>query len=139
MRITTQYDALTAELYCSIRDAVGFPSYDIEDVRAALQGSLCSVVAYEDGTPVGIGRLVGDGRISFFVKDLVVLPDHQGVGVGSAVLEALISYVRVHGCDNAYLGLMSTPGREEFYERHGFVRRPAAGFGSGMIRFVKPR
>ena len=78
MCISIQQDALTAELYVSVRDAVGFCHYDREDARMALDGGLYSVVAYVDGQVAGIGRVVGDGRIAFFIKDLVVLPQYQG-------------------------------------------------------------
>lgn len=66
MCISIQQDALTAELYVSVRDAVGFYHYDREDARMALDGGLYSVVAYVDGRVAGIGRVVGDGRIAFF-------------------------------------------------------------------------
>lgn len=70
MCISIQQDALTAELYVSVRDAVGFYHYDREDARMALDGGLYSVVAYVDGQVAGIGRVVGDGRIAFFIKDI---------------------------------------------------------------------
>lgn len=38
MCISIQQDALTAELYVSVRDAVGFYHYDREDARMALDG-----------------------------------------------------------------------------------------------------
>lgn len=138
MATVIRCDALTAELYASIRAAVGFDCYDIDDVRIALEGGLYSAVAYVDGQVAGIGRVVGDGRIAFFLKDLVVLPQYQGMGVGSKILDALVERIRRHCCEHAYVGLMSTPGKEPFYESHGFLRRPAEGFGSGMVRFVDP-
>ena len=128
MCISIQQDALTAELYVSVRDAVGFYHYDREDARMAL----------DDGQVAGIGRVVGDGRIAFFIKDLVVLPQYQGDGVGTAVLRALITRIREHCCNHAYIGLMATPGKESFYEEHGFLRRPAPGYGSGLVQFVDP-
>lgn len=96
------------------------------------------MVAYVDGQVAGIGRVVGDGRIAFFIKDLVVLPQYQGDGVGTAVLRALITRIREHCCNHAYIGLMATPGKESFYEEHGFLRRPAPGYGSGLVQFVDP-
>lgn len=136
MRISVRSDALTAEIYESIRDTAGFHRYDREDVRAAIDGGLFSVVAYVDDVPAGIGRLVGDGRIAFFVKDLVVRPEYRHLGIGSLILDELIGYIRSRCCDHAYIGLMSTPGREGFYEDRGFVRRPTADLGHGMVRFV---
>ena len=52
------------------------------------------------------------------------------------MLDALIDRIREQCCDHAYVGLMSTPGKEQFYEGLGFIRRPTGGFGSGMVRFV---
>ena len=106
--------------------------------RRRAYGGLYSVVAYVDGQVAGIGRVVGDGRIAFFIKDLVVLPQYQGNGVGTAVLRALITRIREHCCNHAYIGLMATPGKESFYEEHGFLRRPAPGYGSGLVQFVDP-
>ncbi|MBW3083092.1 GNAT family N-acetyltransferase [Bifidobacterium phasiani] len=138
MRISVRRNALTAEIYEGIRETAGFHRYRREDVQAALDGGLFSVVVTVDDVPAGIGRLVGDGRIAFFVKDLVVAPEYRHLGIGSMVLDELIGYVRAHCCEHAYVGLMSTPGKEGFYERHGFTRRPTADLGSGMVRFVDP-
>ena len=62
MQISVRYDALTVDIYESVRTTANFHRYEREDVQAALDGGLCSVVAYVDGVPAGIGRLVGDGR-----------------------------------------------------------------------------
>ena len=138
MQISVRYDALTVDIYESIRATADFHRYEREDVQAALDGGLCSVVAYVDGVPAGIGRLVGDGRIAFFIKDLVVLPEYRHLGIGSMILDALIMHVRSRCCEHAYVGLMSTPGKERFYESKGFIRRPTPELGSGMVRFVDP-
>ncbi|BDR54322.1 N-acetyltransferase [Bombiscardovia apis] len=136
MQVTVRYDALTPELYASVRTTAHFPEYDPADVRAALDGSFCSVVVYADGLPAGIGRVVADGRIAFFIKDLVVLPQYRGQRIGSAILDALIERISRSCCDHAYVGLLSASGKEGFYERHGFTRRPSDDMGSGMIRFL---
>lgn len=134
MCISIQQDALTAELYVSVRDAVGFYHYDREDARMALDGGLYSVVAYVDGQVAGIGRVVGDGRIAFFIKDLVVLPQYQGDGVGTAVLRALITRIRetllqpcVHWPDgNTWQGIVL---------RRAWVPAPA---GTGLWQRISP-
>lgn len=136
MKVSIRYDALTPELYDRVRSSADFHRYDSNDVEAALHGGYCSVVAYADGDPAGIGRVVADGRIAFFIKDLVVLPQYRHQGVGSAILNALIGRIRQACCNHAYVGLMATPDMEGFYELHGFTRRPSEGLGSGMVRFV---
>lgn len=138
MRISLRCNALTAELYERVRATANFHHYDRGDVQEALDGGLHSVVAYVDDAPAGIGRLVGDGRICFFIKDLVVMPEYRHLGIGSMILDALMAYVRSRCCEHAYVGLMSTPGKERFYEDRGFIRRPTDGLGSGMVAFVDP-
>lgn len=138
MQISLRCNVLTADLYERIRASADFHHYNRGDIQAALDGGLYSVVAYVDDTPAGIGRLVGDGRICFFVKDLVVMPEYRRLGIGSMILDALMTYVRSHCCEHAYVGLMSTPGKERFYESQGFIRRPTDDLGSGMVMFVNP-
>lgn len=139
MQVSLRRDALTPELYEYVRAAAGFHHYDHDDVQAAIDGGLYSIVAYVNSVPAGIGRLVGDGRICFFVKDLVVLPEYRHLGIGSMILDSLMAYVRSHCCEHAYVGLMSTPGKEHFYENQGFIRRPTNELGSGMVKFVDPK
>lgn len=131
-------NALTAEIYEVVRATADFPYYDRADVDVALRGGLYSAVAYVDGHVAGIGRVVGDGRIAFFIKDLVVMPQFQKTGIGAMLLEHLLRYVREHCCRHAYVGLMSTSGAEGFYRKHGFIQRPDGALGSGMVLFVDP-
>ena len=67
-----------------------------------------------------------------------MLPEYRHLGIGSMILDALIMHVRSRCCEHAYVGLMSTPGKERFYESKGFIRRPTPELGSGMVRFVDP-
>lgn len=130
--------ALTPEVYCALREKVGFQPYPLEDVAAALTKTLFTVEVTDDGAPVGIARIVGDDRIVFFIKDVVVDPAYQGHGIGRLLMESVLQYIDGRACGNAYVGLMATPGTEGFYERLGFVKRPSPGLGHGMVRFVHP-
>ena len=134
--LTIVENALTAETYCRLRQKVRFRPYRPEDAAAALKNSLFTTEVRENGQAVGIARIVGDGRIVFFFKDIVVDPDRQGHGIGQMLMESLLRYVNAAGCDGAYVGLMATPGTEGFYEKYGFIRRPTADLGHGMVQFV---
>lgn len=51
----------------------------------------------------------------------------RGAGVGGQVLARLVDEARRRGVDDVQL--FAARGRAEFYERHGFERRPDSGPG----------
>ena len=129
-------NALTPEIYRSVRATASMKSFKEQDVKKALENTLFSVVITENGNPVGIGRVIGDGSVAFFLKDVVVIPQKQGMGIGRLIMDALMGYIRREGADNAYVGLMATKGKEGFYEQFGFHVRPCGDEGSGMTLYM---
>ena len=138
MRLQIVEQQLTPAVFCRMREKVGFQPYPREDVEAELEKTLYTVEARREGQTVGIARVVGDGRIVFFIKDVAVDPACRGQGIGRMLMEALLRHIEARACENAYVGLMATPGTEGFYEEFGFIRRPAPGLGHGMVKFVSP-
>lgn len=134
--LTVIKNALTPEDYCLLREKVHFQPYPPEDVRKALEGSLFTLSVLDGRETVGIARVVGDGRVAFFIKDVVVDPGRQGAGIGRILMDAVLGYIRQAACSRAYVGLMAAPGTEGFYEKFGFIRRPAPGLGHGMVWFT---
>ncbi|ABX42186.1 GNAT family N-acetyltransferase [Lachnoclostridium phytofermentans] len=135
MNIEIVDNALTPEIYIDVRKQVNFKYYEYDDVKIALKNSLYSVVIFDDGKPIGISRVVGDGRIVFFIKDVVVVPEYQKLKVGSMLMNRIEQYLSNAACDGAYIGLMSTPGQTEFYKKFGFIERPTDEFGPGMVKY----
>ena len=105
----------------------------------AIENSLYLLVAYEDGEPVGMGRLVGDGAVICYIQDLIVIPSHQGKGVGGRLIEQLITHVKEIQLPGTQmmLDLMCATGRQEFYEKYGFLARPTDRLGPGMIQYLE--
>lgn len=122
-----------------IRRQVGWKILKNEQAQKALGNSLYVVAVYEDDTLVGMGRIVGDGAIICYVQDLIVIPESQGKGIGSAILQKLIGYVEGLRQEHSemMLCLMCAKGREIFYEKHGFMARPTNQLGPGMIQYLK--
>lgn len=108
-----EYEALCRSV--SWQDNVHFPS-----AARALRGSLYHVVAEHDGTTVGMGRIVGDGAIFFYVHDVVVVPAHQGRGVGHLITSHLIDWLKTNAPPRAYAFLFAATGKERFYRSFGF-------------------
>jgi ribosomal protein S18 acetylase RimI-like enzyme len=125
------------EEYNTLRAAVGWGTYDTAAVALSLPKSLFCVCACCDDRVVGMARVVGDATLVQYVQDVVVLPEFQNRGIGKSLMDAVMAYVGAHATDNSVVGLMSAKGKESFYERYGFVRRPNEQLGSGMTLFWK--
>lgn len=128
-------NALTSYIYQSMRDPKLFRFYDFNDVEIALKNDLFEVVIYCDEDVAGIARVVGDGKIVFFLKDVIVNPKYQNMGCGDLLMKTIFKYISDNACKGAYVGLMSTPGKEGFYSKYGFIKRPTDNLGSGMVLF----
>jgi putative acetyltransferase len=89
---------------------------DIEPVRwtSRFEGRFV-VVAEADGRPVGFAELEADGHIDRFY----VLADHQGIGVGRAMIEAVIAEGWRLGLPRLFTEASITA--RPFFERFGFV------------------
>ncbi len=87
-------NVLTAEVFLTLYASVGWEPPCEAQVRAALQNSLATFAAFDGGKPVGMARLIGDGGMSFYIKDFAVLPSHRSKGIGAGLICALERYIR---------------------------------------------
>ncbi|WP_416758542.1 GNAT family N-acetyltransferase [Roseateles sp. So40a] len=79
-------------------------------------GSLPGFVAHIDG--VLAGYCVGDARTGEIVV-LALLPEHEGQGLGRALLDLTVSHLRALGHGRLFLGCSDNPA----HRSHGFYRR----------------
>jgi GNAT superfamily N-acetyltransferase len=94
-----------------------------EELARALAKSWFVVAAYEDGQLVGFGRVVSDEALHAMIYDLIVAPAYQQQGLGTQILEMLVK-----ACLDAHIRdiqLFCARGKQAFYEKRGFVARPA--------------
>ena len=101
----------------------------------ALPRSLHAVMASKDDEAVGMGRIVGDGSIFFYIQDVAVDPRFQGQGTGHRILEALVGWVHAHAPEKAFLGLFAASGAQSLYERFAFASHPGL---VGMFQVIHP-
>jgi predicted N-acetyltransferase YhbS len=97
-------------------------------LRRACENSYIVCFAFDGETLVGMARAISDGEYLAGLFDLVVLPEYQGKGIGTAILKAVHERLPV----NVIL-LYSVPGKEPFYQKFGYHR-----LLTGMIRSDDP-
>jgi len=124
----------TTEDYARIIKAVGWRPRQPEAVKIALRNSCFSVCAVSDDVVVGFGRVIGDGGIHLYVTDVVVLPEFQHHGIGTAIVAAITRWVEEFPFSNTIVAVLPTPGLASFYERHGYKIQP--GHSPAMSRWI---
>ena len=119
--------------YKKLYESTGWaPSASVSDevLQAAIDNSWYWISAYDDQTLIGIGRLVSDGALYAFVCDMIVDPQYQKQGIGSAILEMLKEKCKKHSFRRVWL--FAAPGRAGFYLSNGFEIRPDDAPGMQM-------
>lgn len=139
MSIVYAENTLTAETLAFFRNQAGWTHTTAAQAEKALHHTLYTASASEADKVVGIGRLVGDRALIWYIQDLIVLPDYQGQGIGTALVKQLQQYAIRHSVENTTvtIGLMAAKGKEAFYEKLGFTARPNPDMGAGMILRIR--
>ena len=99
---------------------VGWTAYT-ENMPALEQGyknSMTVLAAYEDDELLGIIRTVGDGFTIVFIQDILVFPEKQRQGIGTALLKAVL--YRFPNVRQIELATDNKPKTVAFYKSLGF-------------------
>jgi ribosomal protein S18 acetylase RimI-like enzyme len=110
-----------------------------QDLATVFPNSMFKCFVYAGDRLVGVGRAVADGLDCAYIADVAVHPDHQGNGLGKAVIRELVALSRGH----KKIILYANPGTEGFYAKLGFHRMNTAmaiwrdqeaAIASGLLR-----
>jgi GNAT superfamily N-acetyltransferase len=121
--------------YLNLRASAGLTPRRRDQAVAALPGSWAAVhVTHEpSGVSAGMGRVIGDGGLNFEVVDMAVLPEHQRLGLGDAILSFLLDRIRESAPSGAFVSLLADPPGRALYSRHGFRETAPASLGMATI------
>ena len=116
--------------------SVGWTAYtdDKEALRQGYAHSLLVLAAYEKNKLLGILRAVGDGYTIVFIQDILVYPDRQRQGIGTALLKAVLDRY----CNVRQIELVTddTEKTKAFYRSAGFAELSEIGC-KGFMRVVQ--
>lgn len=93
-----------------------------EQLLLAIQNSWYFVSVYSESRLIGCGRIISDGYLHAFINEMIIDPEWQGRGVGKEILKRLVEKALSHGIKD--IQLFCAQGKEAFYVKNGFVRRP---------------
>lgn len=122
------------EAYLRLRADSGLTPKRADQAEGALAGSWMAVHVVEaaTGTPVAMGRVIGDGGWYFHIADMAVLPGHQRQGLGDRVLTELLARIRSEAPPGAWVTLMADPPGRRLYARHGFRETAPDSLGMAL-------
>ena len=121
-QIVLKENILQPEDFVRLRIATGFVAVPVEHAKRALEGGLINVSALLDGQLVGMGRMVGDGAMYWYLQEIIILPEYQKMGIGTKIVNYLIDYAVEHSATGTFttIGGVSAKGKEGFYSKLGF-------------------
>ena len=122
--------------FSELRAKVGWGDTNLKMAQSSLDNSLFHVTARIGSQCIGMGRVIGDGVMFFYVQDLVVDPQFQKQGIGNALMQAIETYLKVAAKNGSTIALLSAQGKESFYSRYGYCERSGNPLGKGMCKFI---
>lgn len=81
-----------------------------------LKGSFMVVLAIEDDKVVGFAQAISDGVLSAYIPLLEVLPDYQGKGIGTKIMNIMIDSLK----EFYMIDLACDPDKVAYYKKIGF-------------------
>lgn len=115
-----KYTNYNDEEILNLYKSVGWSAYtkQPEILRNGFLNSLLILAAYDNNKLIGIIRVVGDGYTIIFIQDILVLPEYQRKGIGTALLQEVLNQFK----DIRQIELVTdnTPKTIAFYKSMGF-------------------
>lgn len=89
----------------------------IDDLRLAITNSEPVITVRKGKQLIGFARATSDGIYRAIIWDVVIHPEYRDRGLGSKLVETILSHPRMNRVERVYL---MTTHQQSFYERIGF-------------------
>ena len=127
--------ALTVSEYQSLRNSTNWNSFSDDLVEKAIQNDLYSIVITINDRAIGMGRVIGDGALYFYIQDLIVKAEYRNQGIARLIMEHIENYLQKNAETNAFIGLMAAKDVKGLYEKFGYKQR--AKDSPGMYKYLE--
>ncbi|GEM_PF-79595 len=97
-------------------------NFSAADLAKAIANSWYAISAFDSGKLIGFGRVIADGLHHALIVDIIVHPEYQGIGIGTAILKGLLKRCKDEKIRD--IQLFAAADKYGFYEKHGFRARP---------------
>lgn len=126
-------NSITVQEFIYLYDSTNWEKFSSNQIEKSLKNDIYHVSAWINKKIVGMGRLLGDGCMYWYIQNLIVLPEYQSKGVGTAIMETLLSYVKNNSPSKSHIivGLMCSEHTAKFYQKFSFDIRPCNSLGPG--------
>ncbi|HAQ62185.1 TPA: GNAT family N-acetyltransferase [Candidatus Delongbacteria bacterium] len=135
MKYLIESRKIEVDEFQQMRKTTGWVMLEDSVVERGLERDLHSVCVSDNGKLIGVGRVIGDGAMYFYIQDIIVIPEYQKKGIGRLIMENIEDYIQKKAFNNSFIGLMAANGVKGFYTRYGFIERPDNR--PGMSKLIK--
>ena len=88
----------------------------VEQIERSTRHSACYGVRLADGKLVGFARVISDCATTYYLCDVIVDPDYQHKGLGTALVSYIVSLPEYEGLR----GVLITRDAHSLYRKFGF-------------------
>ena len=110
-------EAVSAKDLSDLREAVGWNRME-DEYNNPLMTSYYHIAVYEDDKMVGYIDSVSNGVTDAYIQDLMVHPDYQGKGLGTELMNQMITYLKENRI--YIISVVFEESLKPFYDRFGF-------------------
>lgn len=120
--LTIKYNELTAEQFIELWQTVWGEGPTLEQTKLAMENTLIRISVFDKDKIIAMARAIGDKGLDYYIKDVVVRPEYQNMGVGRILINELIKYINDNGIKGTgvFVELCAKPDKIPFYQKFGF-------------------
>ena len=118
--------------YRGLRKAAGLDPRSAEGAAVGLPNTFFAVLLRKQGSLIGMGRIVGDGGLTFQVVDIAIEPAYQGRGLGKIVVGEIVRHLQQTAPAHAHISLLADGSAKHLYAQFGFRETAPASIGMAL-------